>query len=169
MKRHAWILTPLVLAFFVCANAEMTGTSGEDFPQAPEFTLEDFNGNKISLSDLSGKVVFLNVWATWCGPCKKEIPDFIEAYEQYKDKGLEIIGISTDRISQSKVVKFTEKYKMNYPVAMATSQITKDYGPFPAIPVTIIIDKKRKVRHRQIGWVDKKFIEDWFTKLIEEK
>lgn len=169
MKRHAWILTPLVLAFFVCANAEMTGMSGEDFPQAPEFTLEDLNGNKMSLSDMSGKVVFLNVWATWCSPCKKEIPDFIEAYEQHKDKGLEIIGISIDRISQSKVLKFTEKYKMTYPVAMVTSQITKDYGPFPAVPTTIIIDKNRKVRHRQIGWVDKKFIENWFTKLIEEK
>ncbi len=169
MKKHAWILIPLVLAFFVCANAEMTGMSGEDFPQAPEFTLEDLNGNKMSLSDMSGKVIFLNVWATWCSPCKKEIPDFIEAYEQYKDKGLEIIGISIDSISQSKVFKFTEKYKMNYPVAMVTSQVTKDYGPFRAIPVTIIIDKNRKVRHRQIGWVDKKFIEEWFTKLKEEK
>ena len=169
MKRHAWIITPLVLAFFVCGNAEMTGMSDEDFPQAPEFTLEDFNGNKISLSDLSGKVVFLNVWTTWCGPCKKEIPDFIEVYEQYKDEGLEIIGISVDEIAKDKVIKFTEKYKMNYPVAMTTSQFTKDYGPFLYVPTTIIIDTKEKVRLRKIGQVDKKFIEDWFTKLIEEK
>jgi cytochrome c biogenesis protein CcmG/thiol:disulfide interchange protein DsbE len=147
----------------------MTGMQNEDFPQAPEFTLEDLKGNKISLSDMSGKVIFLNVWATWCDPCKDEIPYFVEAYKQYKDKGLEIIGISIDRISQSKVLKFTEEYKMNYPVAMATSQITRDYGPFRAVPITIIIDKNKKVRHRKIGWVDKKFIEDWFQKLIEEK
>lgn len=169
MKKYTWILIPLVLVLFVYAKAEISGNSGEEYPQAPEFTLEDLKGSKISLSNLSGKVVLLNVWATWCGPCKKEIPDFIEAYEQYKDKGLEIIGISVDRISQSKVLQFTEKYKINYPVAMTTSKLTKDYGPFPAIPVTVIIDKNGKIRHRQIGQVDKKFVENWFAKLIEEK
>jgi len=169
MKKSAWILIPLVLVLFVCVKAEIPGMSIEDYPDAPEFTLEDLKGSKISLSDLSGKVTFLNVWATWCAPCKREIPDFIEAYEQYKDKGLEIIGISVDDISQSKVLQFTEKYKINYPVAMTTSKLTKDYGPFRAIPVTIIIDKNGKIRHRQIGQVDKKFVETWFTKLVEEK
>lgn len=169
MKKYAWIIIPLVLVLFVYAKAEISGNSGEEYPQAPEFTLEDLKGSKISLSNLSGKVVLLNVWATWCGPCKREIPDFIEAYEQYKDKGLEIIGISVDRISQSKVLSFTEKYKINYPVAMTTSKLTKDYGPFPAIPITIIIDKNGKIRHRKIGQVDKKFVENWFTKLMEEK
>lgn len=169
MKKYTWILIPLVLVLFVYAKAEISGNSGEEYPQAPEFTLEDLKGSKISLSNLSGKVVLLNVWATWCGPCKREIPDFIEAYEQYKDKGLEIIGISVDRISQSKVLQFTEKYKINYPVAMTTSKLTKDYGPFPAIPVTIIIDRNGKIRYRKIGQVDKKFVENWFTKLIAEK
>jgi peroxiredoxin len=169
MKKYNWILIPLVLVLFVYANAEMTGNSGKEYPQAPEFTLEDLKGNKISLSDLSGKVVFLNVWATWCGPCKREIPDFIEAYDQYKDKGLEIIGISVDRISQSRVLQFIEKYKINYPVAMTTSKLTKDYGPFTMIPVTIIIDTKGKIRHRQIGQVNKKFVDNWFAALIEEK
>jgi peroxiredoxin len=169
MKKYTWILIPLVLVLSVYAKAEISGNSGEEYPQAPEFTLEDLKGSKISLSNLSGKVVLLNVWATWCGPCKREIPDFIEAYEQYKDKGLEIIGISVDRISQSKVLQFTEKYKINYPVAMTTSKLTKDYGPFPAIPITIIIDKNGKIRHRKIGQVDKKFVENWFTKLMEEK
>ena len=169
MKKYTWILIPLVLVLFVYAKAEISGNSGEEYPQAPEFTLEDLKGSKISLSDLSGKVILLNVWATWCGPCKREIPDFIEAYEQYKDKGLEIIGISVDKISQSKVLRFTEKYKINYPVAMTTSKLTKDYGPFPAIPVTIIIDKNGKIRHRKIGQVDKKFVENWFTKLKAEK
>ena len=169
MKKNAWILTSLALALFICAHAEMKGMSGEDFPQAPDFTLEDFKGNKISLSDLGGKVIILNVWATHCRPCKKEIPDFIEAYEQYKDKGLEIIGISVDEISKNKVIKFAEEYKMNYPVAMTTSQFTKDYGPFPFLPTTYVIDTKKKVRQRKIGQVDKKFIENWFKTLIEEK
>ncbi len=163
------MLIPLILGFFVSANADFTEVSGEDFPEAPDFTLEDFSGKKISLSDLSGKVIMLNVWATYCIPCKKEIPDFIEAYEQYKDKGLEIIGVSIDEIAKSKVIKFTEEYKMNYPVVMTTSQFTKDYGPFIYVPTTIIIDTKKKVRQKKIGQVDKKFIEDWFKKLIEEE
>jgi peroxiredoxin len=169
MKKYAWVLIPLVFLFIACAKAETPGMSSEDYPDAPEFTFEDLNGNKISLSDLSGKVVFLNVWATWCPPCTREIPDFVEIYKQYKNKGLEIIGISVDRISQSKVLKFAEKYKINYPVAMITSKLTKDYGPFPAIPVTIIIDKNRKIRNRKIGMVNRGFVESCFLKLIEEK
>lgn len=169
MKRHAWVLIPLVLVFFAGAKAKMPGMSSQNYPDAPEFTFEDLNRNKISLSDLSGKVIFLNVWATWCPPCTREIPDFIKVYEQYKDKGLEIIGISVDRISQSKVLKFAEKYNINYPVAMMTSKLYKDYGPFPAIPVTIVIDKNRKIRNRKIGMVNKGFVESWFLKLIEEK
>lgn len=169
MKKYTWILIPLAFVFFFGAKAEMPGMSSQDYPDAPEFTLEDLNGNGISLSSMRGKVVFMNVWATWCGPCKREIPDFIEAYEQYKDKGLEVIGISVDEISPSKVLQFTEKYKINYPVAMTTVKINKDYGPFPAVPVTIIIDKNGKIRHRQIGQVNKKFVETWFTALVEEK
>ncbi|UCE22192.1 MAG: TlpA family protein disulfide reductase [Candidatus Aminicenantes bacterium] len=169
MKKYTWVFIPLVLFFIVNAKAEMMGMSSQNYPDAPDFTLEDLKGNKISLSSMSGKVVMLNVWATWCGPCKREIPDFIEAYEQYKDKGLEIIGISVDEISPSRVLQFTEKYKINYPVAMTTSKLTKDYGPFRAVPVTIIIDKNGKIRHRQIGQVNKKFVETWFAALIEEK
>jgi len=159
----------MVLFFIVNAKAEMPGMSSQNHPDAPEFTLEDLKGSKISLSDMNGKVVFLNIWATWCGPCKREIPDFIEMYEQYKDKGLEIIGISVDEISPSRVLQFTEKYKINYPVAMTTAKINRDYGPFRAVPVTIIIDKNGKIRHRQIGQVNKKFVETWFTALAEEK
>ncbi len=169
MKKYAWVLIPLVFLFFACAKAEMSGMSGQDYPDAPEFTFEDLNGNKISLSDLSGKVIMLNVWATWCSPCIREIPDFIEIYKQYKDKGLEIIGLSMDRISQSKVLKFAENLKINYAVAMMTSKLNKDYGPFPAIPVTIIIDKNGKIRHRKIGMVNKSYVESWFLKLMEEK
>ncbi len=169
MKKYTWVLIPLVLFFIVNAKAEMPGMSGQNYPDAPEFALEDLKGSKISLSDMNGKVVFLNIWATWCGPCKREIPDFIEVYEQYKDKGLEIIGISVDEISPSRVLQFTEKYKINYPVAMTTAKINRDYGPFRAVPVTIIIDKNGKIRHRQIGQVNKKFVETWFASLSVEK
>ncbi len=169
MKRFILILLPLVIVLFVCAKAEKTSTFSNDSSLAPDFTVKDLKGREISLSNYSNKVVFLNFWATWCGPCKAEIPDFIEAYKQYKDKGMEIIGISVDRISPNSVLKFVEEYKINYPVAMSTDKIQKDYEPGPYIPTTIIIDQEGKIRHKHIGYMNKETFIEYFLKLTEEK
>jgi len=169
MKRFILVLLPLVIVLFVCAKTEKTSIFGNNSSQAPDFTVKDLKGREISLSNYSGKVVFLNFWATWCAPCKAEIPDFIEAYKQYKDKGMEIIGISVDRISQKSVLKFVEKYKINYPVVMGTDKIQKDYEPGPYVPTTIIIDQEGKIRHRHIGYMSKETLKDYFQKLTEEK
>ncbi len=169
MKRFILVLLPLVIVLFVCAEAEKTSIFGNNSSQAPDFTVKDLKGREISLSNYSGKVIFLNFWATWCGPCKAEIPDFIEAYKQYKNKGMEIIGISVDRISPKSVLKFAEKYKINYPVVMSTDKIQKDYEPGPYIPTTIIIDQEGKIRHKHIGYMNKETFIDYFLKLTEEK
>jgi len=169
MKRFILVLLPIVIVLFVCANAEKASIFGNNSYPAPDFTVKDLKGREISLSDYSGKVIFLNFWATWCGPCKVEIPDFIEAYKQYKDKGMEIIGISVDRISPKSVLKFVEKYKINYPVVMSTDKIKKDYKPGPYVPITIIVDQKGKIRHRHLGSLDKKTLENYFLELKEEK
>ncbi len=166
MKKYAWIMIPLILAFSSCIKTDM---SPENAPQAPDFTLEDLQGSEISLSSLVGKVVFLNVWATWCDPCKDEIPHFIEAYNEHKENGLEIIGVSIDDFGKNTVLKFTQEWKINYPIVMTTKQLTKDYGPFNKVPVTVIIDKNGKIRHRKIGYMDKDYLENWFFKLIEEE
>ncbi len=169
MKRFILVLLPLVIVLFVCAEAEKTSIFGNNSSQAPDFTVKDLKGREISLSNYSGKVIFLNFWATWCRPCKAEIPDFIEAYKQYKNKGMEIIGISVDRISPKSVLKFAEKYKINYPVVMSTYTIQKDYEPGPYIPTTIIIDQEGKIWHRHIGYMSKEKLKGYFLKLTEEK
>lgn len=168
MKKYTYLLIPLVLLIFVYVKAEELDVSGSDYPTAPDFTLKDLRGNELSLSDFKNKVVFLNFWATWCPPCRDEIPGFIEAYEKYKDKGMVIIGISLDRISTKSVLKFAEKYKISYPIAIGTQKIVRDYELGNAIPVTIIIDRNGKIRHKLVGSRDKRTIENIFLSLMKE-
>lgn len=140
----------------------------EDSPvDAPDFTLTDLDGNTISLSEMEGEVVFLNFWATWCTPCKKEIPFFNEAFQTHKDSGLKIIGISIDR-SEKIVKKFLAKRELVYPVAMGTQKFLNDYGIARVVPVTVIIDKKGKLRHKVIGDLEREEIEKFFQELINE-
>lgn len=169
MKRLALLLVPFVLVFSLCAEAEKDAESDNHFSLAPEFTLTDIEGNEISLSDYKGNVVFLNFWATWCPPCRAEIPGFVEMYEKYKKNGMKIIGVSLDRTGEKKVLDFAKKYKINYPVAFGTREIFNDYRPGHFIPSTIIIDRKGKIRHKHIGYLDKKALENYFLSLDKEK
>ncbi len=169
MKRLALLLVPFILVFSLCAKAEKDTESDSSLPFAPQFTLADLDGNEISLSDFSGKVIFLNFWATWCPSCRDEIPGFVEMYKKHKKKGLEIIGISLDRKGKNKVAQFAKKYKINYPLAMGTNEIVNDYRPGYFIPATFIIDRKGKIRHKHIGYLDKKTLEKYFFQLAEEK
>lgn len=169
MKKVLWILIPFALVLITCAKAEKKSSLSSDYPDAPEFTLSDLKGNEISLSDYQGDVIFLNFWATWCSPCRIEIPDFIEMYDKYKNKGMEILGISLDRVRPGKVLEFVEYIKINYPVVMGTKEIVDAYQTGPYIPVTIIIDKKGRIRHKHIGILNKETIEKYFLDLISEK
>lgn len=171
MKKLTWIWIPLSLALFfsVCARAEKAETPAPagDMGPAPAFTLTDLNGNEITLSGLNDKVIFLNFWATWCPPCREEIPGFIEVFSKYKDKGMEIIGVSVDRNGVDKVRSFVQDLGINYPVAMETSQITNDYKPGRYIPTTIVIDKKGKIRHKHVGYMDKTALENLFLEISQ--
>jgi cytochrome c biogenesis protein CcmG/thiol:disulfide interchange protein DsbE len=169
MKRTHPILILVFLIVFVITNANQAATSMSDSQNAPGFSLKDLKGNEISLSDYKGKVVFLNFWAIWCPPCRQEIPGFVEVYNQYKDKGMEIIGISLDKKNPKKMQRFMDKYKINYPVVFGTQEVIMDYKPGQFIPVTIIIDQKGKIRHKHIGFLDKGSLKDYFVRLIKEK
>jgi len=139
---------------------------------APDFRVTDLTGKTISLSDYRGKVLFLNFWATWCPPCRAEIPDFIEAYAEQKANGLEILGISVDTAGKSAVTAFVEKYKINYPVVLETKEntgkIVEDYRPGQFIPTTFVIDKTGRIRHKQVGAVDKETLLKYFSQLAAE-
>ncbi len=169
----------LRLATITAAALMLIGTSfvpatsaQDDYASAPNFKLTDLNGQKISLADYKGKVLILNFWATWCPPCRAEIPDFVEAYAEQKANGLEILGISLDTKGKETVVSFVDKYKINYPVVLesrqATEKIINDYEPGQYIPATIIIDKLGRIRHKEVGVIDKETLLKHFQKLIAE-
>jgi len=156
------------------AEEKPTKPSGDKAPtgpgakSAPSFTLQDLNGKTVSLSDFKGKVVVLDFWATWCPPCVKEIPHFIELHEQYKDKGFAIVGISVDRGGISVVKSFVQKYRVNYPILMTDGQVDKAYGGIPSIPTTFVIDSAGNIRQKYVGYREKAVFEADIKALLAE-
>ncbi|RPJ44566.1 MAG: TlpA family protein disulfide reductase [Candidatus Latescibacterota bacterium] len=160
----------LLFGFFV-----LTGCSKEEADtstlKAPAFSLLTADGGRtISLSDYKGKVLILNFWATWCPPCKKEIPHFNELYEQYKGEGLEVLGVSVDQGGPSIVETYMKSTPPSlipqYPVVMADREVAASYGPIGSIPVTFVIDRKGNVQKRLLGYQDKETSEAIIQKLL---
>ncbi|MCH8125174.1 TlpA family protein disulfide reductase [candidate division KSB1 bacterium] len=132
------------------SNTKVT-ISDESFPEAPDFVLSDLSGKPVQLSEFKGKMVILNFWATWCGPCREEIPDFVDLYKKHMDKGLVIIGISLDQAGGDMVKAFVSRYKMNYPVLLTDNQVDNIYGGVYVIPTTFIISRNGRVVNKIIG------------------
>jgi thiol-disulfide isomerase/thioredoxin len=117
--------------------------------KAPDFKLNTIDGKEIKLSDYKGKKVILNFWATWCGPCRAEIPDFVKFYNENKNK-VEIIGIAVNS-KESEIVEIIKKYKITYPVCISNEEIEKLYGPVNAVPTSFIIDENGYIKGKKIG------------------
>lgn len=111
---------------------------------APNFTLTDANGQSVKLSDYRGKVVLLNFWATWCGPCQIEIPWFIEFEQQYKSRGFEVLGVSMDEEGWKAVKPYIAERKLNYRVLLGDETVSQLYGGLDALPTTFMIDREGK-------------------------
>lgn len=159
-------------AVYLLANTTSKETetlTSQDGNAAPDFTLPDINGVNVKLSDLKGKVIALNFWATWCGPCRREIPDFIELQNMYAKDGLQFVGIALDEGGVGVVKPYADKMKMNYPVLIGGEDVTAKYGGMPAIPVTILIDRKGNMRGKFVGMRTKAVMESLILPLLKEK
>lgn len=148
----------------IAAVALLTGVAPQsETKKAPDFSLKTSTGKTIELSKLKGKTVVVNFWATWCPPCKAEIPGFINVYKKYKSKGLEIVGISLDQGGWSDIDPFVKKMNINYPVVLGNEQTAQAYGNIEAIPTTFIINKEGHIVSRHVGYMD----EENFEKTIK--
>ena len=129
-----------------------------------DFTLLDLDNNEISLSDFKGKIVVINFWGTWCPPCRAELPDFIEVYNEYKDRGVQFLGIGLDEVENLKA--FAEEYNISYPILIDGSiDVISDKWRINSVPTTYIVDENGEVVFFNIGMMTKKqlidAVEEW--------
>jgi len=145
------------------ANASLPPTrAGADLKgqPAPQFDLKDLQGKNIRLSDYRGKVVLLNFWATWCPPCKEEMPWFVDLQQRYGAQGLQVIGIAMDDAGQKAVGSFAEKLGVNYPVLLGKESVAESYGNVQFLPDTFYIGRDGKIVKHVQGLIDRKSIEE---------
>jgi peroxiredoxin len=135
--------------------------------KARNFEVTLINGENFKLSEHEGKVVLLNIWATWCAPCREEVPDFVELYDRYRDQGLEIIGVSIDKQGESVVIPFMEKYEVNYPIVIDRGTIMDKYGPTMGIPTTYIIGREGNLEYFAVGALTNKELEPRLQELLD--
>lgn len=133
---------------------------------APDFSLKDSDGKPVKLSDYKGKVVLLNFWATWCGPCKVEIPWFIEFEQKYKDKGFAVVGISMDEDGWKAVKPYMAEKHINYRMAVGDDSLGSLYGGVDSLPTTFVIDRSGKIAATHVGLVSKSDYQNEIEQLI---
>jgi len=119
--------------------------------KAPQFELRDINGRIVRLSDYQGKVVLINFWATWCPPCRAEMPDLVKRQREYRAKGLQIIGITYPPEQKDRVRRFARSLKVNYPIILGTRQLKVRFSSDETLPLTIVIDRDGKVKNIIVG------------------
>jgi len=133
---------------------------------APDFSLASLDGKTVKLSDYKGKAVLLNFWATWCEPCKIEMPWFVELQKQYGPQGLQVLGVAMDDTDPKDISDFAHKMGVNYPIAVGKEAVGDQYGGIPYLPSTFYIDRDGKVVDRVYGLVSRSEIEDDIKKAL---
>jgi thiol-disulfide isomerase/thioredoxin len=136
---------------------------------APDFSLQALDGKTMRLSDFRGKAVLLNFWATWCGPCKIEMPWFVDLQKEYGSQGLQIVGVAMDDASKEDIAKFAKDMGVNYPILIGKEAVGDEYGGVPALPESFLIARDGRIVDRIIGLRGKAEIEDAVKKALDSR
>lgn len=177
MKRNAWILglLAIVVALMITAprflkprrhGQQASAVTGHT---APDFELKDIHGKMVKLSDFRGKAIVLNFWATWCAPCKTEIPWFEDLQDKYGNQGLTVVGVALDESSDEEIANYAKEMKINYPVLLGKEETSDLYGGVDALPTTFYIDRNGKIITSIPGLIDRKEIEDYIIRALNTK
>lgn len=180
-KEHLWMAVALVVVFGAAiyfydrwqggTGKPPAGESGATAPgsgqPAAPFSLPDLKGDTFDSASLNGKPAVINFFATWCPPCRGEIPGFVEVYEKYKGQGFVLVGISLDTDTREKLPAFVEEQKISYPVLLGDPSTARAYGGVSAIPTTFFIGKDGAIRNVHVGFMDKAAFEAEVVKLFE--
>jgi peroxiredoxin len=155
MKSRLLVAVGTVVLLFSCSGPPPAkgpaAKSASSQKTAPDFTLKDSEGKDVKLSDYRGKVVLLNFWATWCGPCQLEIPWFVDFEKQLKSQGLEVIGVSMDEDGWAAVKPYIAAHKLNYRILLGNDSVTQLYGGVDSLPTTFLIDRQGRIAKVHVG------------------
>jgi peroxiredoxin len=135
--------------------------------EAPDFSLKDSDGKVVHITDYKGKVVLLDFWATWCGPCKIEIPWFVDLQRKNKDRGFEVLGVSMDEEGWETVKPFLADMGVNYRVVIGNDSTAQLYGGVDAMPTTFLIDRSGKIAAVHVGLASRKEFVDEIEQLLQ--
>jgi len=177
LKRNAIVILMVVAAvtLMLFAGVRMSRSRagvaklkpvGKNGSVAPDFELRSLDGKQVRLSDYRGKAVLLNFWATWCAPCKIEMPWFVDLQKQYASQGLQVIGVAMDDSGEETIAKFAQQMGVNYPVLIGKEAVGDAYGGVEFLPTTFIIDRQGKVVDRVFGLAGRSEFEDSIKKAL---
>lgn len=136
---------------------------------APDFELTSLDGKRVRLSDYRGKAVLLNFWATWCSPCKVEMPWFVDMQKRYGNDGLVVVGVAMDDTDSSKIAQFASEMGVNYPVLLGTDKVSEDYGNVEFLPTSFYIDRDGKIVGKGTGLLGREEIEHNVQKALASR
>lgn len=167
------MVVAVVIALMLVAGLRMARHSRTSSPSAdlkgemaPDFSLQSLDGKTVRLSDYRGKAVLLNFWATWCAPCKIEMPWFVELQKQYGPDGLQIVGVAMDDASPKEIGDFAKEMGVNYPVLIGKEAVGDAYGGVQFLPESFYIDRSGKVLDKAFGLKGRGEIEDNVKKIV---
>jgi thiol-disulfide isomerase/thioredoxin len=167
MARAATLILTLLMAVSVSCGRSAKSRQVPSDAKKLSFTVTDLNDQPVDMRQFFGKVVIIDFWDTWCGPCRREIPHFVELYSQYKGKGLEVVGVALARQGKAAVKQFSTEFKINYTSALVSEEAIRLFGSPSGIPTTYIIDQNGEVVEKIVGYRDKAYFEQKIKSLLK--